>query len=143
MMLLRIAPFLSLLAVLVCAGCSHPGTSAIESITVRVSEVTRNEAGGASMKVTYINASVLPIAVSETRHKLYLNGTLVGEVENGRPIGLQAAGAADQDIPLTLTATLPPAGSTAAYRLETTLIVMAGEERLTARPRAEGTLTVR
>lgn len=139
----RFAPLLALLALVLSAGCTHPGASAIESITVRVTEVRRTDQGGATMKVSFLNASVLPIAVSETRHKLYLNGSLVAEVEKGRPIGIQAAGLAEQEIPLTVTGTLPAAGTDASYRLETTLIVMAGEERLTTRPRAEGTVPVR
>lgn len=125
------------------AACSHSGTSAIESISVRLTEVKRASDGAAQVSITYINSSVLPIGVSETRHKIYLNGSLVGEIESERAIGLPAAGTVTQELPFTPTAGFAGVSGDANYRLETTLIVLAGEERLTARPRHEGVVPVR
>jgi LEA14-like dessication related protein len=121
-------------------GCSSAGASAVESISVRLIDL--KPGNPATMTVAYINASVLPIGVSSTTHKLYLNGRLVGEVESERAIGLPAAGTANQDLPLTLTGSLDGLSGPTPYRLETTVIVLAGEDRLRSRTRAEGTVNL-
>ncbi len=127
-------------AALLLAGCNSAGASAVESITVRLIEVKPGPP--ATMTVTYVNASVLPIGVSSTTHKLFLNGRLVAEVVSDRAIGLPAAGTANQEIPLTLTGSLDGLSGPTPYRLETTVIVLAGEDRLRSRTRAEGTVNL-
>jgi len=130
------------LALLIAAasGCSSAGISAIESISVRLVEVRPGEP--TTMTVAYVNASVLPIAVSITEHKLFLAGRLVGEAVSERAVGLPAAGTANQDLTLRLSGSLDGLSGETPYRLETNIIVMAGEERLRTRTRAEGVVTL-
>lgn len=128
------------LLALVLSGCNSAGTSAVESITVRVVEVRPGDPLGVT--VTYINASVLPIAVSQTEHKLYLNGRLVGEGVSSRPVGLPAAGTSTQELALKPSGSLEGLSGSTPYRLETTVTVLAGEERLRTRTRSEGVVNL-
>lgn len=122
------------------SGCSSAGISAIESISVSLVEVKPGDP--TTMTVAYVNASVLPIAVSITEHKLFLAGRLVGEAVSDRAVGLPAAGTANQLLTLKPAGSLDGISGETPYRLETTLIVLAGEERLRTRTRAEGVVTL-
>ncbi len=137
---LRLLFFPVALLIAALSGCSSAGVSAIESISVRLVEVRPGDP--ATMTVAYVNASVLPIAVSITEHKLFLSGRLVGEAVSERAVGLPAAGTANQDLTLKLAGSLEGLSGATPYRLETTLIVLAGEERLRTRTRAEGMVTL-
>jgi hypothetical protein len=96
----------------------------------------------AVLTLSFINASVLPIAVSSANHKLYLNGRLVGEIEEAPAVGLPAAGTANQELTMTLTESLAGLSGSTPYRLDTTITVLAGEDRLRSRTRAEGVVTL-
>lgn len=89
----------------------------------------------ASMTLRFTNANVLAIGVDGTTHKLYLNGTYVGQAVNNEAVGLPPLGTTTADITIQLEnlalvkQLLKSAGEqSATYRLDSRLYVRAGED---------------
>ena len=52
----------------------------------------------AVLTVRYSNENVIPIGVSGSTHKIYLNGTYIGKAMSQEPIGLAALSSITQDV---------------------------------------------
>lgn len=89
----------------------------------------------ARMTLRFTNANVLAIGVSGTKHKLYLNGTYVGQAVNDEAIGLPPLGTATADVTLQLENIAlakqliqSTSQKSVSYRLDSRLYVRAGED---------------
>ncbi|PTY06422.1 hypothetical protein DB347_13430 [Opitutaceae bacterium EW11] len=90
----------------------------------------------AAMTLRYMNENVVPIAVSGSTHKLYLNGTYVGKSVSKEAVGLPSLNTATQTVPVYMEnlalvqklLTLSEGTTAISYRLESELFVLVGEE---------------
>jgi len=97
--------FLTLtLTLLAFTGCQT--NFRLSAITVSLVELRPAAAASAGnqvvLKLHFSSANVLAVAVEDTTHKLYLNGTYVGRSVNPKAIGLPALGSVDQEVTLQL-----------------------------------------
>jgi len=130
-----------LVAALLVSGCATK-VPALSSITMTLAGV-RNEGGRPVASVRYLNESVISIGLAATRHRIYLNGTLLGEATHSDAVGLASAMPVVLDIPLTGAAAgaLPAPGSTVSYRMENRLTVLVGDRRVNSDSESSGSLT--
>ena len=52
----------------------------------------------AVLTLRFINENLIPVALEGSKHKLYLNGTYVGEIENNEAVGLAPSSAKTHDV---------------------------------------------
>ncbi len=139
----------SLVSLVVLPGCRSVGK--LGGVTVSVVALRSMESGGAAhgqvaMNLRFTNENVVPVGISRARHKLFLNGTLAGEVMNESPLGLPPLTSLSQDVTLPLTATAPAALRELAqrpqtsYRIESILYVDAGEEKMDIKTQNQGSV---
>ena len=108
----------------------------ISGISVSVMEVRPSTGSsftdGATVTLRYMNESVVPIAVSESTHRLYLNGTYVGKTTTKDAVGLPRFNIATQTV--TLEVENPQAleqlkgSNSLSYEVQTVLRVEAGDK---------------
>jgi hypothetical protein len=132
---------LLLLALLV-TGCATK-VPALSSITMTLVDL-KTEGGRPVASVRYLNESVISIGLAATRHKIYVNGNLVGEAVHSDAVGLASALPVVIHIPLTSPAgaTLPPPGSMISYRMENRLTVLVGDRRVNSDSDSAGSVTL-
>lgn len=142
------ASFFSALALIVAAaffaGCASGGKLGGVSISV-VSIRSSQQDNQAVVTLRYLNENVVPIGIANSRHKLFINGTLAGQSVHNQALGLPQLAAGTQDV--TLTFSNPTVISTlrglakqpqASYRLESVLFVVAGEEKIDIKTTGQG-----
>lgn len=81
-------------AVLFLAGCATPdrgGGLNVQLAGVSIGDVSLTGATG-ELTIEVINTSVIPYVVSKATHRLYLNGSLVGEAVSAESWGVQPQG---------------------------------------------------
>ena len=133
--------------ILLQVGCaSNPG---LNGVNVTITELRPSAGNEATMALSFVNENVIPIAVSGGTYTLYLNGTSVGKTVSNAAIGLpqQSTGSVTVTIPLNNAAMLKKlqdgnGAKTASYRLESVLRVEAGDEHLTLKSSASGSVDV-
>ena len=81
-----IKAFSLLLLVLLVTGCATK-VPALSSITMTLVDM-RTEGGQPVAAVRYLNESVISIGLAATRHRIYVNGNLVGEATYPEAVGL-------------------------------------------------------
>lgn len=111
------------------AGCGGPNTATV-GLNVELTRITQT--GGGPVQVTWrvLNPNIVPYLISRTTHRVYLDGVLIGTVDDRdalaipaqtnqeRTTALSSAGpAADRAIAAAATA------GTATYRMESAVIV--------------------
>ena len=125
-----ITPFLLLgLLAAVLTGCN---SGQVVTVGLKVELIGIQRAGDGTTQVTWRvnNPNVVSYLLSETRHRIYLNGALIGSVVDTEPTAFPAQGHVDKtgklvlagaaaDRPLSEAAT---AGS-ASYRVDSQVIV--------------------
>ena len=125
-----ITPFLllGLLAALI-TGCS---SGQIVTVGLKVELIRIQRAGDGSAQVTWRvnNPNVVAYLLSETRHRIYLNGTLVGTAVDAEPTAFPAQSSVDKTAKLTLAGSAAERGlseavaaGSASYRVDTQVIV--------------------
>jgi LEA14-like dessication related protein len=96
--------FLPTLALVVSAlflgGCASAGKLGGISVTVAGIQSAQPSLFETQAVVTlrYLNENVVPIGLSGSRHKLYLNGTLVGQAVSNKAVGLPQLAAATETV---------------------------------------------
>jgi len=130
-------------------GCGSGGKLGGVSVTVmglRSAQPGLQESQ-AVLTVRYVNENVVPVGLSSTRHKLYLNGTYVGQAVSSEAVGLPQLSTVTKDVTVALNnasmigllrgmAANPQAG----YKLESVLYVIAGEEKLEIKTQNSGAI---
>lgn len=131
-----------LLVAFLFTGCATK-VPALSSITMTLADV-KTEGGRPVASIRYLNESVISIGLAATRHKIYVNGTLVGEATHTEAVGLASGLPVVIKIPLTSPAgtALPPPGSTISYRMENRLTVLVGDRRVNSDSDSAGSVTL-
>lgn len=128
-------PIVVLLATLTgCATDFQLSEISVSIVSIRPVSATALETQ-ASMTLRFTNANVLAIAVEGTTHKLYLNGTYVGQAVNHEAVGLPQLGTATANVTIQLEKLalvkqlLKSAGQqSVSYRLDSRLHLRAGDD---------------
>lgn len=124
-----LAPFLCLtLLTAVFTGCSSPNIT--EGLKVELTRIARSDDGSVQVSWRLMNPNIVSYLVAQTNHRIYLNGTLIGTVEDKDAVAMPAQTNVDR------ISRLAPGGSagtqavnealsagSAAYRTETSIIV--------------------
>jgi len=130
-------------------GClSHRTFGGISVTAVDLKPATANAPGTqAALTLNFANENVMAVGITSSTHRLFLNSSFVGTAVNANPLGVQAMAAATQVVPmkfdnLALVQQLAGAAgaTTASYRLETDMLVLAGEEKIHIKSLEQGTL---
>jgi LEA14-like dessication related protein len=133
------------------AGCSSNFRLSGFSVTVidiRPINATLLETQ-ASMTLRYTNENVIPVAISGSSHKLYLNGSYVGKAVSKEPVGLPSLNTVTQTVTVylenlsliqRLQAMAQGNNQVISYRLESQLYVEAGEDHDTTKTSSTGQL---
>ena len=137
-----IKAFSLLLLVLLVTGCATK-VPALSSITMTLVDI-RTEGGQPVAAVRYLNESVISIGLAATRHRIYVNGNLVGEATYPEAVGLASGLPVVIQIPLKSPAgaNLPLPGSMISYRMENRLTVLVGDRRVNSDSDSAGSVTL-
>lgn len=146
---LRPAPALILLTVTVLfAGCL--GSPELRGIAVQLADVKATPAPDGSaeleLSIRYLNENLVGIAVSETEHRVWINGVDLGRIRSDDPVGLPQLGNATMPVRVTVDPGVVAqlrafqAAGPANYRLETTLMIEAAADELKSRATGTGTV---
>ena len=125
-----ITPFLlvGLLAAAL-AGCN---SGQVVTVGLKVELIGIQRTGDGTVQVTWRvnNPNVVSYLLSETRHRIFLNGALVGSVVDTEPTAFPAQSHVDKTAKLTLAGAAAERGlseaaaaGSAGYRVETQIIV--------------------
>jgi len=96
-----------LLCVALLAGCTSD-TVPVNNINVSLLDL-QLATPGPMLTVSYYNDNMLPIIISESSHKFYLNDVYIGIASTHEAVGLPITGTVTQKISLTLDSSVPPA----------------------------------
>lgn len=140
---------LGLVSLIAFSGCGSVGK--LGGVTVSVLSIRPSSASSvgskAMMTLQFTNENVVPIGISRVRHKLYLNGTLVGDIRNEQAVGIPPLKTTIQEIALPFEK--PEALSNlralaqqpqASYRIESVLYVEAGEDTMEIKTQHQGSV---
>jgi LEA14-like dessication related protein len=127
-----------------CAGTGKLGGVNVSVVDVRSAEPALLETK-AVVTLRYLNENVVPIGISGSRHRLSINGTSVGQAVSNAPVGLPPLSTATQEVTLLIdnlavVSMLQELSRRpqASYRIESTLFVEAGDDRLDIKTQSEG-----
>lgn len=141
--------FLTALVTLLFAGCNSANTTMV-GLNVELAGV--NHAGDGTTTVTWrvLNPNVISYLVAEASHRVYLDGVLVGSIDDKEPLAVLAQNQTDRTSRLVtagpaaerVIAAAATAG-TASYRLESTVTIrLYGETTDRSKRTAAGTVRV-
>lgn len=104
----------------------------------------------AVLTLRYTSENVMPIGLSGSSHKVYLNGTYVGKAVSKEPLGLAALSSSTQDVTVRFEnlAQLQQLVAmrerqTASYKIDSVLYVTSGEEKLDIKTSNSGGVDLR
>lgn len=129
-----------------CTSGTKLGGLGVDVVTIRSAQPDLLETE-VVLGLRYTNENVVPVGFRGSRHKFYLNGTYIGQAVSNQPVGLAPLSTGTQDVTvmvkngalLGVLRTLSQQ-SQASYRIESTLFVTAGEERMEIKSRREGSV---
>ena len=144
----RILTTFALFCGLFLLGCQSPPS--VGEITVTVVEVKtlghRLNEPQVIITLRFINENVVPVALEGSTHKLYLNGTFVGEAINLEAIGLAPTSAHTRDVSISfenpaLVQQLAASGNShVSYRLKSMLEYLREDEKEYLKSETNGTV---
>ncbi len=143
-LLLWLLGLVSLTALTGCGSVGKLGGVTVAVLGLRSPAAEATSHGKIVMNLRFTNENVVPVGISRARHKLFLNGSLAGEVMNTNAVGLPPLATATQDVLLSLNAATAAnwqqlvQRSPVDYRIESVLYVDAGEETLDIKTRNQG-----
>jgi len=112
-------------------GCSSSSTIMANGLRVDLTQIKRDASGAVQVTWRFSNPNVVSYLFSKSQHKLSLDGTTVGMVEDGSAVGLPASSQVDRTG--TLVSSGPAADQaiaqalargTASYQLTATVWVL-------------------
>jgi LEA14-like dessication related protein len=140
--------FLATLLAFVAAGCGSNTT--MVGLNVELGGISRG--GGGQVEVTWrvANPNIVPYLVAQASHRIYLDGVLVGTINDKDALALPAQNKAERTSPLVLagpaaerTVAAAIAAGSATYRLESTVTIrLYGDNTDKSDLRGAGTVTV-
>jgi LEA14-like dessication related protein len=150
LMLPRFALIFASASLLLLAGCLS--NTELRGIAVQLVEVKASPTtdGGAqlTLSIRYINENLVAIAASGARHKVTLNGVSLGRIDSEKPIGLPQHGTETLEYTLNVDAGTVTrlremqAAGVANYALESSIRVLAGDEKLESRTSGSGSVAM-
>jgi len=131
------------------AGCGGPNTAMV-GLKVELSGVTRAGDGRAHVSWRIVNPNIVPYLVARTSHKVYLDGVLVGTVDDRDALAVPAQSKPQRTAPLNSAGAAGDAAiakavatGSASYRLESTVTIrLFGENTDKSDLTASGTVPV-
>jgi LEA14-like dessication related protein len=147
--------FISLSLILSCcafvAGCTGFQLSGVTVSLVDFKPATTTLLeSSAVLTLRYTNDNVIPIGLSGSSHKIYLNGSYVGKAVSKEAVGLAALSTATQDVTVrfenvSLLQQLVAMRDrqTASYKVVSVLYVTSGEEKLDIKTSNTGSIDLR
>ena len=131
------------------AGCGGPNTTTV-GLKVELSRVAHGGNGRTEVSWRLVNPNIVPYLLARATHKIYLDGVLVGTVDDREALAVPAQSNQDRTSPLTSAgagaeAALANAArnGSAAYRVESVVVVrLFGETTEKTDLRATGTVPV-
>jgi LEA14-like dessication related protein len=130
-----------ILGLLLLAGCSSGFK--LGGLTVGIVDVKPAPAAGSALiTLHFVNENVVPIGITRSSYKLYLNGNYAGKCVTEDAVGLKQTGEGRQTFTFKLDNPEKlrqlAAQGRASYRLESQLVVISGEERIDVNTKGEG-----
>ncbi|MFT3783117.1 MAG: hypothetical protein QM790_14000 [Nibricoccus sp.] len=127
----KVFPLLTCLFFVACSSASKLGDVTVDIIEFgsAVSEAKFN------VTLRYVNGNVFPMAIGETRSKLYLNNEYVGTVVQEGPIGIPQIGTVTKPALLTIEKmdafqkVRSSPDESAAFRLQTVMRLQVSEDK--------------
>ncbi len=150
--------FTRLSAIFVALACCAfvAGCTSFQLSGITVSLVDIKPAGAALLEssavltLRYTSENVMPVGLSGSTHKVYLNGTYVGKAVSKEPLGLAALSSSTQDVTVrfeNLALLQQLVGmrdrQTAGYKIDSVLFVTSGEEKLDIKTSSSGSVDLR
>lgn len=127
-----------------CASGGKLGGVTVSVVDVRSAEPALLETK-AVVTVRYTNENVVPLGISGSRHRLFINGTAVGLAVSNAAVGLPPLSSATQEVTVLINNLAAVSmlqelsrRPQASYRIESTLFVDAGDDRLDIKTQADG-----
>jgi hypothetical protein len=116
-------------------GCSHNTEIISAGLRIELTQIQRDNAGGVQVTWRLHNPNVVSYLFTKSSHKITLNGTVIGTVSDTAPLGLPQFNQIDRTLPLVPANPAVAeiidraiAQGAAAYRLESTLVVLIVDE---------------
>jgi hypothetical protein len=112
------------------AGCSSSNSSTTAGLKIELTGIVRAGDGSTQVSWRVTNPNVVSYLMAQASHRIYLNGVLVGTVNDHDPLAVPAQNHADRVSPLvsagpaadrTLVAAV--AAGSAPYRVESAILV--------------------
>jgi LEA14-like dessication related protein len=140
---------LALLAALP-AGCANPAKLIAVGLKIEVTAIERAADGTITAAWHVDNSNVVAYLVSRVSHKIYLNGTYLGAVEENEPMAIPAGAKAGRtsklsggDVATARVITEAAAGGSGSYRIDTVIVFRLYDEEVQRSELAgSGTATV-
>jgi hypothetical protein len=124
-----IAPWFVLVCGLVfLSGCGNSSKIIAVGLRPEITLIEQKSGGVPSVSWQIVNTNIVPYLLSKVENKIYLNGKLVGTCSSTTPIAIPAQTSAGATDILQLESggdavLRAAAGSSASYRVETTIII--------------------
>ncbi|SDR86918.1 hypothetical protein [Opitutus sp. GAS368] len=144
-----LAPFFLVASLALLAGCSS-SNNITAGVKIGLTGLARASDGSTRVSWRVINPNVISYLVSQTTHRIYLNGVLIGTVIDREPLAVLPQAHSERTSPLasagpaadSALAAAATAGS-GAYRVESTIVVqLYGETTDKSNLTATGTVPV-
>ncbi|HEX2860019.1 MAG TPA: hypothetical protein VHN79_00180 [Lacunisphaera sp.] len=110
-----LTPLFLLLILCGLTACSSTKEIIANGLRVEVTRVQRDGNGAIEVTWRVHNPNIVPYVFSKTTHKLSLDGTLIGTLEDTSPLGVPQSNVVER------TGTLVPAGGAATQAIEQAL----------------------
>ncbi len=141
-----------LITLLFTSGCGsgyNLGNITVNLVNFMPASAALLESSGV-MTLRYTNENTIPIGLSGSTHKIFLNGSYVGKTVSKQPLGLAALSTITQDVTvnfenLALVKQLVAMRDqqTASYRVDSILYLTSGEENLSIKTSSTGSVDLR
>lgn len=132
-----------------CASKYSLGGITVNLVNFQPSGAALLESSGV-MTLRYTNENTIPIGLSGSTHKVYLNGSYVGKAVSKQALGLTALSTVTQDVTvnfenLALVKQLASMREqqSASYKVQSTLYLTSGEENLSIKTESTGSVDLR
>lgn len=127
--------FLCLLLSALLAGC-HGSSTVTVGLKPELTGITRQNHGPTQVAWRVVNPNIVPYLLGRISHRIYLDGVLVGTIDDREALAIPAQANQERTSTLVIAGTAgeqalakAAAAGSATYRLETTVIVqLFGEE---------------
>ena len=142
---LKLLPLAASLLVLAACATARLGGFKMDVVEFK-SDPAAPEEKRAAVVLAFNNDNVMPVAISSSEHKLYLNGTYVGRARTREALGSPQLSSVTQTLPLVLENAafvrqlLAGGARSAQYRLDSKLVIQSDEEHLTIKTDSSGTV---